>query len=293
MPVDHYENFPVASLLLPKPLRRPIEVIYAFARSADDISDEGDASCEVRLAQLGEYDRQLAAIAAGQALPPGLWTDLAQVIRHHQLPISLFSDLIDAFRQDVTQTRYQSFDELMDYCRRSANPIGRLLLHLTREDVPLNLVQSDLICSSLQLINHWQDVAIDWQKNTTADSKGRVYLPLDDLARFGYSVADIARAPTGASWQDLMRFQCQRARDMMLAGAPLAYRLRGRFGAELRLIVAGGLAILDRIDAVHGDVFRQRPRLGKFDWLRIAPTALLGWPRLAAPTHLADAPSST
>jgi phytoene synthase len=271
VPVDHYENFPVASWLLPRHLRHPIEIIYAFARSADDFADEGSLAAAERLALLGNYQRELDLISAGTASSDPLFAQLAEIIREHALPIQLFRDLLDAFTQDVTQTRYADFAELMNYCRRSADPIGRLLLHLYRLTTPPCLAWSDSICSALQLINHWQDVALDWKKNTG----GRVYLPLDDLARFGLSTRDIEAQSGGGAWQRMMAFQCGRARDMLNAGRPLGRALPGRMGAELRLIVSGGAAILDKIDAVQGDVFRHRPKLSKWDWLRIAPGALI------------------
>jgi len=271
VPVDHYENFPVASYLLPARLRHPVEVIYAFARSADDIADEGDLPERERIEGLRIYDEALDAIAAGREPRGRLFQDLAAVIRQFSLPIELFHDLIDAFRQDVTKTRYADFAELMDYCRRSANPIGRLLLHLQQKADTQNLTRSDAICSALQLINHWQDVAIDWQKNQT----GRVYLPQDELQRFGLADRDIATAIATPAWQALMRFQTGRARQLLLSGRPLVHAMSGRFAWELRMIVAGGACILDKIDAVNGDVFRFRPRLTRWDWLRIAPGAIL------------------
>lgn len=267
VPVDHYENFPVASWLLPSRLRQPIESIYAFARTADDFADEGDVSAAERLANLDQYARQLDEIAAGQIPSSRLFRALAETIQTHQLPIGLFHDLLDAFKQDVTKTRYASFEELMDYCRRSADPIGRLLLHLYGLTSPRNLAWSDSVCSSLQLINHWQDVAVDWKKNES----GRVYLPQEDLRRFGLSEVDIAAGSVSRAWREMMAFQCQRARSMMHAGRPLGRVLPGRLGLELRAIMAGGLAILDKIDAVDGDVFRRRPRLRKWDWLLMAP----------------------
>ena len=268
MPVDHYENFPVASFLLPARLRRPVEVIYAFARSADDFADEGNEPDATRLANLGRYESELASIAAGNSTSSGLFSDLAGVIREHQLPIGLFRDLLDAFKQDVARKRYADFAELMDYCRRSANPVGRLMLHLFRAPSEGNLERSDAICSSLQLINHWQDVAVDWQK-------GRVYLPREDLARFGVSEAQIGEGRADGQWSALMAFQCQRARAMMQSGAPLGRALPGRIGLELRAIVAGGMRIADKIDAARGDVFRHRPKLQALDWARIALAAVL------------------
>jgi len=271
MPVEHYENFPVASFLLPAHLREPVEAIYAFARSADDIADEGDATPIMRLARLNDYKRALLAIEQygpfdDPTLEP-IFKRLSRNIRDFGLPMQLFRDLLDAFSQDVGKTRYADFEELGDYCRRSANPVGRLLLHLYDEATPDNLVLSDLICTSLQLINFWQDVAVDWQKQ-------RIYLPLAELERFGVSEACIADGRVTPHFTALMDFQIQRTRCMMLRGAPLAHRLPGRIGWELRLVVQGGLAILDKIEANGYDVFRRRPTLGKTDWPRLAWRAL-------------------
>lgn len=274
MPVDHYENFPVASILLPARVRRPIESIYAFARSADDFADEGDLPVTARLAQLNGYVTALDAIEAGSPTDDPLFVELGRHVAERKLPLALLRDLLDAFKQDVVKTRYANYVELVDYCRRSANPIGRLLLHLFDVTDPKRLAMSDQICTALQLINHWQDVAIDWQKN----DGGRVYLPQDEMHRFGVTDADIANGLVTSDWQALMRFQVSRTRALMLAGAPLAATLRGRFGLELRLIIAGGLFILDKIDAVNGDVFRHRPTVSRLDWLGIfcktAPASL-------------------
>ncbi|KAB2927376.1 MAG: squalene synthase HpnC [Dechloromonas sp.] len=259
MPVDHYENFPVASLLVPSKLRRPIEVIYRFARSADDIADEGDATAEQRLAGLAAYQAELDRIAAGQTPQTPLFVDLAAVIRQHALPIQLFSDLLDAFAQDVVKQRYADYPELIDYCRRSANPVGRLVLHLFGRTDAEHLEQSDCICSALQLINFWQDVAIDWQKD-------RVYIPQTDLPHFKVSEADIATGRWSANWAALMDFQIDRAEALMHRGLPLVHALPGRLGWEIRLTVQGGLRILERLRRVRGDVFRHRPKLGKWDW---------------------------
>lgn len=271
MSVDHYENFPVASLLLPARLRPPVEAIYAFARSADDIADEGDASADQRLASLQEYAAQLDLIEAGQAVEPALFVRLAQMAAAHALPLQPMRDLLSAFRQDVVTVRYATYADLLDYCRRSANPVGALMLHLYGvRDAP-SLRQSDAICSALQLINFWQDVAIDWDK-------GRIYLPLEDLARFGVEEAQIGRQQSDDRWRALMRFEIDRARALMLSGAPLARRLRGRIGWELRLIVQGGLRILERIEQADYDVFRHRPKLGRADWALMLARALARQP---------------
>jgi squalene synthase HpnC len=260
MAVDHYENFPVASILLPKRLRRPVEVIYQFARQADDFADEGDMPDEERLAKLDEFRAELKRIAGNQALKLPLFHDIAEIVAQHELPLQLFHDLLDAFSQDVVKKRYADFDEVLDYCRRSANPVGRLLLHLYRETSETNLKYSDAICTSLQLINFWQDVQKDYAIN-------RIYLPQDDMARFGVSEAQIAHGEVTDAWRQLLRFEVQRAREMMLTGAPLGSILTGRIGLEMRMIVAGGLRILKKLDIAEYDMFRRRPVLKTWDWV--------------------------
>ena len=260
----HYENFPVASPLLPAELRAPVRVIYAFARSADDLADEGDASASERIAALNAYERELDHIDAGRATSSDLFQQLALTLKEHHLNTQLLRDLLSAFRQDVVQTRYASFDELLDYCSRSANPVGRIMLALSDQYSPDMLEQSDAICSALQLINFWQDVAID-------SKKSRIYIPQEDLAKFNVSELLIAEGKADHRWRSLMQFQVARARSIMLKGAPLATHVGGRLGWELRFIVHGGLRILEKIEAVNYDVFHRRPRLKKYDWL------LLGW----------------
>ncbi len=260
MSVDHYENFPVASILLPARLRPAVETIYRFARSADDLADEGNAAPDERLAALTVYEDALKRIEDGKPAESPLFEQVADVIRSHDLPLQPFRDLISAFKQDVTTTRYATFADLLDYCRRSANPVGALMLHLYGAATPGNLRDSDSICSALQLINFWQDVAVDWQKS-------RIYLPQEDMARYTFSEGDLARNRPSGDFSDLLCFEVNRARDMLLAGAPLARRLGGRIGWELRLVVQGGLRILEKIEAVEFDVFTRRPTLGKADWL--------------------------
>lgn len=269
MSVDHYENFPVASLLLPPRLREPVTAIYAFARSADDIADEGTLTDQARLDGLDRYRAELDAIETGSPTQDPVFQRLRPAISEHQLPLQLFRDLLDAFSQDVVKKRYADFGELMDYCRRSADPVGRLLLRLYRTESEQNLAWSDAICSSLQLINHWQDVAIDWQK-------GRVYLPLDELARFGIAESQIAEGRWDAAWAAMMDFQIDRARSMMAAGSPLVHELPGRIGFELRLIVASGFRMLDKLQRVRGNIFSRRPAIGKRDWPGIFVHALFG-----------------
>lgn len=259
MAVDHYENFPVASLLLPAEFRHPVALIYRFAREADDFADEGDLTDAARLQALEHFRRELARIEAGA--PPGIpwFAELARIIRRHQLPLDAFHDLLSAFAQDVVKKRYADYGEVLDYCRRSANPVGRLLLVLYGSATSGNLACSDAICSSLQLINFLQDIAVDYRK-------GRIYLPQDELARFGVCEQQIADGDAGGKWEGLMAFQIERTRGLLHSGAPLARALGGRIGLEMRMIVAGGARVLDKIARVRGDVFRQRPVLQWFDW---------------------------
>jgi phytoene synthase len=260
MSVDHYENFPVASILMPRRLRKPVAAIYNFARAADDIADEGDLSNEERLQQLDDFRDELDHIAADETPLLPLFKRLDAEIREHSLPLQLFHELLDAFSQDVVKKRYADYDELMDYCRRSANPVGNLLLHLYEEATPVNIAYSDAICTSLQLINFWQDVAKDY-------AIGRIYLPQDDMARFDVSEEQIGKCVTNEPWRALMKFQLDRARTLMLQGAPLGSVLGGRIGLETRMIIAGGLRILDKLETAEYDMFRRRPVLRPFDWV--------------------------
>ena len=259
MAVDHYENFPVASVLLPRRLRRPVALIYRFAREADDFADEGDAPAPVRLEQLDQFRLQLANLERG-AQPEIAWfSDLGREIDRHRLPLQPFYDLLSAFSQDVVKARYADYAEVLDYCSRSANPVGRLMLALFQATGSRHLECSDAICSSLQLVNFLQDVAIDYRKD-------RIYLPQDEMARFGVTEDAVARGETGENWRSFMAFQVARTRALLFAGAPLGRMLEGRIGLELRMTVAGGARILEKIKNVHGDVFARRPVLRPWDW---------------------------
>lgn len=260
MPVDHYENFPVASMLLPRRLRRPIELIYTFARQADDFADEGNDPAEVRLAQLNSFRMELDKIAGEKPSESELFRDLGAVIREYKLPLTLFYDLLDAFSQDVVKSRYANFGEVMDYRRRSANPIGRLLLHLYQETDARSMAYSDAICSSLQLINFLQDVAIDFAKD-------RIYLSQDEMARYGIDEARICRGDASGPWQPFMLFQIERTRKLLQAGAPLGKILRGRIGLEMRMIIMGGEVILRKLHQHNGNMFQYRPVLRTSDWI--------------------------
>jgi squalene synthase HpnC len=268
MGVDHYENFPVASWMLPGGLRRPVTLIYRFARQADDFADEGEMQPGERLRLLAGFSAELDRIEAGEAPEQALFRDLEPVIRQHRLPVQLFRDLLSAFSQDVTKARYADFGEVMDYCRRSANPVGRLLLHLYGETAPRSMAYSDGVCASLQLINFLQDIEIDY-------GKGRIYLAQDEMKRFGIDEAQIAARDAGGSWGAFMRQQIERARRMLNAGAPLGRVLKGRVGMELRMIVLGGERILKQLHEANGDVYRHRPMLRKADWTYMVWRALL------------------
>jgi squalene synthase HpnC len=274
LPVGHYENFPVASALLPARYRRAVVAIYRFARAADDLADEGDAPPGERHAALAAFSRHLDAIERGDTPATEPFPALADAVRTHALPIAALRDLVSAFRQDIDVTRYATYESLLDYCRRSANPVGRLLLALYRTDSPPDRAASDAICTALQLANFWQDVAIDWRK-------GRVYIPLEDCARFGVDTAQIAAGACDARWTRLMTFETARTRALFEAGRPLTKRLPWRAGVELSAVIAGGVRILERIDAVDGDVFARRPALRKRDWALVAYRALVP-PRRAA-----------
>jgi squalene synthase HpnC len=263
-PVEHYENFPVASWLCPPRLRPPIAAIYCFARTADDIADEGDASAQQRLDDLQSYAEALEATLAGGR--SARWTQvfdaLAAAHRGFALPAQPLRDLLDAFVQDVRKTRdgagYAARHELLDYCRRSANPVGRLLLHLYGVDDAQSLAQSDALCSALQLINFWQDLSVDVPR-------GRFYLPAQDCRRFGLDPAAPHTWAAHPGAPALVAELCAWSRELMLSGAPLVHRVPGRAGWELRLVVQGGLRILQRIARMHHATLHRRPKLGAAD----------------------------
>ena len=274
-PVTHYENFPVASWLCPPHLRAPIAAIYAFARTADDIADEGPANAAQRLADLAAYRADLHAIAAGQA-PSERWSavfaPLAAMLKSHALPVPLLDDLLSAFIQDVEKTRdgagYAHRTELLDYCRRSANPVGRLLLHLYGVHDAQALRQSDAICTALQLINFWQDLSVDIPR-------GRHYLPRSDCVAYGACQAELLALQSTRENARLIADCAHWARTMMQSGAPLVHSLPGRAGWELRLVVQGGLRILDKVDALQGGSLHTRPKLRGWDWCVMLGRALV------------------
>ncbi len=271
-PISHYENFPVASWLCPAHLRAPIAAMYHFARTADDLADEGDASAAQRLADLQAYRAALDLACAGQVTAAGRWAwvfgPLHQAIAAHHLPPELLHALLDAFVQDIEKTRdgtgYADEAALLDYCQRSANPVGRLLLHLYGVADAQALAWSDGICSALQLINFWQDPSRDLPR-------GRCYFAQDACAQWNVSQQDL-QDPTQSRRADGLIAQCAHsARSRMERSAALVHRVPGRAGWELRLVVQGGLRILDKVEALGGRVLHMRPRLRPWD------TPLLIW----------------
>ena len=273
---QHYENFPVASRLMPPASRPHIAAIYAFARMADDVADEGTESGASRLARLQVLRDRLHAAAAGQPQPADIdETDTSQVfvalsatMALHRLDVGLFDDLLSAFRQDVVTTRYESWDQLLDYCRRSANPIGRLVLAVTGyRDVELDS-RSDAVCTALQLTNFWQDLERDWLK-------GRLYLPLEILQAAGADERDLDRRRITPAWRAALQEVADRTRRLFLDGRPVADGVRGRLKWELRATWLGGMRILDRLEAVDFDVFRRRPTLGVVDAAAIVGRVLV------------------
>jgi len=265
--IGHYENFPVASRLVPARLRPAVVAVYRFARAADDLADEGDAPPGARLAALDTFERALEAIERGETPPLAPFPALAGAIRTHALPLAPFRALLSAFRQDVTTTRYETRADLLDYCARSADPVGRIMLALFGVDGAARLQASDAICTGLQLANFWQDVAID-------AAKGRIYVPREDLERFGVREHELLSGHPGPGWTALMDYETGCTRAHFAAGRPLLAALPWRLRLEIGAVIAGGSRILDRIDAVRGDVFRRRPTLGGIDWAAVALRAL-------------------
>lgn len=235
---SHYENFPVASIVLPRELRFPVAAIYTFARQADDIADEGNKSAEERLFELKEFEYILQAIQQGKTFTEPYWMALTHTIRHHHLPLEPFLNLLKAFQQDVLKKRYENFEELLEYCRYSANPIGRLLLKLVKLETPQNIAWSDSICTALQLVNFLQDIKSDRQE------RDRIYVPTDKINEYS-----------------------MKARAGLEAGKPLGRTLSGRLGFELRMMIQGGERILNSPN--------HKLRLNKWDWIKIGIGAMI------------------
>ena len=262
---EHYENFPVASRLVPASMRPHIAAVYAFARGADDIADEPGPTAAQRLRRLDDWRSHLHE-------PPrtAVFIALDDTRQKFDLPLDLFEDLLSAFRQDVTTSRYETWPVLLDYCRRSANPIGRLVLRIAghrRDDADR---WSDAICTALQLTNFWQDLAIDWER-------GRLYLPAELLRAAHADPADLDRRTISAPWQAALRQATSMTRTLFVQGGPVCDVVDGRLRYELRATVLGGLRILEKLERKHFDVFAHRPTLNASDAMVIGWRALVRW----------------
>jgi squalene synthase HpnC len=259
--VEHYENFPVASVLCPARIRPAVVAIYHFARTADDMADEGEATPAQRLADLAEYRSDLVLALNGGAVGPrwpAVFKGLAAQSRAFALPPALLHALLDAFEQDVHNPLYADRAQLLDYCRRSANPIGRLLMHLYNIADPTALQRADAVCSALQLINFWQDLSVD-------GPRGRLYVPQRDLQAHGLAAHQVLACQDAPHARALVADLCAWAKSLMLQGAPMALTVPGRAGWELRLVVQGGLRILEKIAAMDHATLSKRPKLNAWD----------------------------
>jgi len=263
----HYENFPVGSLLIPKHLRPHIHAIYAFARTADDIADEPGLSTQERFIQLKNWNDKLDTCRESPDGP--IFTALAQTIHTQQIPIQLLKDLLTAFRMDVEQNRHETLDELHHYCTYSANPVGRLILHLFGYRTEQAAQQSDAICTALQLANFWQDIAIDFSRN-------RIYLPKAEMQKFGVSEDDLLQQRVTQNFKDLLHHLIHHTEKCFQKGKPLLSQVHGRLRYELRLTWLGGREILQKIQQNNYDIFHQPPKLQKSDMTRILYKAF--WP---------------
>jgi phytoene synthase len=281
---EHYENFPVASLLLPRSMRPHIAAIYAFARRADDFADEGGLAPEERFGLLDDWGNRLAAAAAGnpRSVVSGrelafkddhlVFEALAHTIHACALPASLFQDLLSAFRQDVTKTRYATWAEVLDYCRRSANPVGRLVLRVSGLNRPELDAASDAVCTALQLTNFWQDLGLDWRE------RNRLYVPLDEMEQAGAREADLTDGRMTREWRGVLSSLIARTRDLFTAGRTVADHVNGRLRWELRVTWLGGMRILGKTERARERSFDERPKLTALDAALMLRDALL-WTR--------------
>ncbi len=254
---NHYENFPVASLAIPRKLRPHVSAVYAFARLADDFADEKEFEGH-RMAKLTEWNEELNQASKGEATHP-VFVALQNTIQQFQIPLSLFDNLLTAFKMDCVVKRYENFSQLLQYCRYSANPVGRIILHLFGYPAPKFLEYSDYICTALQLANFWQDIAVDWEKD-------RVYIPQEDLVRFGYSEDDLSKKVLNENFKRLILFEIERTKELFEKGKNLCSKIPGRLGFELRLTWLGGMTILEKILMTKADVFNQRPVISRKEW---------------------------
>lgn len=265
---DHYENFPVASMLMPREKRPHVYAIYSFARIADDFADEPGLSTAERIDSLVDWEEQLLEAYRGEAHHP-VFVALRETVERFEIPADLFQALLKAFRSDVTTNRYETFDDVLDYCSNSANPVGRLVLLLHNYRSENMMDRSDSICTALQLTNFWQDVSVDLEKD-------RVYIPLEDLREFGYSEEELFGRRTTQAFKDLMCFEVDRTRDLFRDGRPLLADVDKDLRLELRLTWNGGMRILSKIERSDYKVLTHRPRLSLLDKATLLVSSLKG-----------------
>ena len=265
----HYENFPVASRLVPKEIRPAIWATYAFARGSDDVADEGDACDQDRIATLLRWSESLDRCQVEPSDDP-VFRALGDTLRRYELPVRLYHDLLSAFRQDVTVRRYETYEDVLDYCRRSANPVGRIVLWVFGYRDEGRARYSDAICTALQLANFWQDVSVDLEK-------GRIYMPIEDWSRFGVTETDLIERRASDATRSLIRYQIERTRRLFHTGRALPDLVRSPLRWELRLVWLGGMRIMDRVAAWNYDTLDRRPKLTKADWFRLGLKSILSW----------------
>ncbi len=264
--LEHYENFPVGSWLIPREKRKYVHAVYAFARTADDFADEERYSDGERLQLLDDWEKRLDECVTGDPVHP-VFVSVKEAIEKFQIPTSLLKDLINAFRMDTVNRRYKTMSDVLNYCRYSANPVGRIILCVFEYNDPELHRLSDYICTALQLANFWQDIAVDLKKD-------RVYIPLEDMERFGYTLSDLESHALNSSFRGLLASELEFTRDLFHKGRPLCTSVRRGLSVELRAIWSGGMRILDKIEQNGYDIFNKRPVITAMDKIRIVSRAL-------------------
>ncbi len=264
---SHYENFPVVSLFIPRRLRKHIAVVYQFARQADDIADEGKSNCELRIENLELYRYNFSRSLNGK-YQNDFWLALHNTILEYKLTPKYFYDLLDAFKQDIYKNRYNSFDEVLNYCERSANPVGRIVLELFDIRDEESSKYSDAICTALQLTNFYQDVSIDIKKD-------RIYIPIDEIERFGVKLNQFELKQNNTNFEQLLKFQVDRTKDYFSIGRNLFARLPRKLEKQIKATVLGGEKILEKIGIINYNVLNHRPKLSKIDYMNILLKTLL------------------
>ncbi len=264
---SHYENFPVVSLFLPQQLRKHIAVVYQFARQADDIADEGEKKSEIRIQNLELYQSIFSKTMEGE-YENDFWNALHNTITEFNLTTKYFYDLLSAFKQDISKTRYNSFDEIINYCERSANPVGRIVLELFNIREEGALKYSDAICTALQLTNFYQDVSIDIKKD-------RIYIPIDEMEKFDVKLNQFELKQNNTKFEQLLKYQVDRTKDYFSLGRNLFPRLPGKLEKQIKATVLGGEKILEKIEKINYDILNHRPKLSKIDYFNILLKALI------------------